>query len=89
MAETLVSIIKVVAQLISLLILARALLSWFQVDREQPIIKFIIDVTEPILAPVRNILPQPGMMDFSPIVVLLLLNILIVPILETIVQSLF
>jgi YggT family protein len=89
MAETLISLINVVAQLISLLILARAILSWVQVDREQPIVKFIFDVTEPILAPVRNLLPQAGMMDFSPLVVLLLLQILIVPILTTIVRSLF
>jgi YggT family protein len=89
MAETLVSIIQVIAQLISLLILARAILSWIQADREHPIVKFIYDVTEPILAPVRNILPQVSMIDFSPLVVLLLLQILIVPVLVTIVRALF
>jgi YggT family protein len=89
MAETLVAIIDIVAQLIFLLILARAIVSWIQVDRSHPIVKFIYDVTEPILAPIRNLLPQTGMMDFSPLIVLLLLNLIVVPILKMIVLSLF
>jgi len=54
-----------------LLILARVLVSWINADRYNPIVQFIYRVTEPILAPVRRILPPMGMMDFSPIVVII------------------
>ncbi|WP_367160760.1 YggT family protein [Kozakia baliensis] len=40
---------------------------------------FLNRVTEPVLAPVRNILPQFGNVDFSPLVVLLLLQYVLVP----------
>lgn len=40
---------------------------------------FFNRVTEPVLAPVRNMLPRTGMMDFSPLVVLLLIQFIIVP----------
>jgi YggT family protein len=54
-----------------LLILARVLVSWINADRYNPVVQFIYRVTEPILAPVRRILPPMGMMDFSPIVVII------------------
>jgi YggT family protein len=57
---------------LQLIFLARVLLSWFpNVDHSNPLIKFIYDVTEPILRPIRQALPQTGMMDFSSMVVLI------------------
>lgn len=88
MATILINIIVVVANLISLLILARVLLSWIQVDRYHPVVKFLYDVTEPILAPVRNLMPQVGMMDFSPIIVFFLLQV-VEQVLVMVVRSLF
>lgn len=54
-----------------LLILARVLLSWINADRYSPIVQFINRLSEPFLAPVRRVLPPMGMMDFSPIVVII------------------
>lgn len=60
-----------------LILLARVLLSWFpNIDRRNPIIQLVFDITEPILAPIRNALPQTGMIDFSPIVVILVVQVL-------------
>lgn len=60
-----------------LIIFARVLLSWFpDIDRSNPIVRFLYDVTEPILQPIRQALPQTGMMDFSPLVVVLGIYIL-------------
>jgi YggT family protein len=39
-------------------------------------VKFLYDITEPILQPVRERLPQTGMMDFSPLVVFLGISVL-------------
>ncbi|MBU2654277.1 YggT family protein [Acidomonas methanolica] len=49
---------------------------------------FLNRVTEPVLAPVRNLLPQMGAMDFSPLVVLLALQFIVVPALRTLFVSL-
>ncbi|NWF69846.1 MAG: YggT family protein [Chloroflexi bacterium] len=61
-----------------LLILARVLLSWFpNIDSRNPIVQFIFDLTEPVLRPIREMLPQNMMFDFSPIIVFLIIQVLI------------
>lgn len=61
-----------VLQIFQLILLARVLMSWFpNLDYSNPIVRFLYDVTEPILKPVRDLLPQTGMVDFSPLVVFL------------------
>jgi YggT family protein len=60
-----------------LILLARILLSWFpNVDRSNPLIQFLYDITEPVLRPIREFLPPTGMMDFSPLVVFLIIQVL-------------
>ena len=57
-------------------IIARALASWFIQDPGNPIIAMLNDITEPVVGPVRRFMPNTGMIDFSPLVALLLLQIL-------------
>ncbi|MCK5762669.1 MAG: YggT family protein [Clostridiales bacterium] len=61
-----------------MLILARVLMSWFVKDLRNPIAMFIYQITEPILSPIRDLLKKLGiggtMLDFSPIVALLLIQ---------------
>ena len=59
-----------------LLVLGRVLMSWFDPGRSNQVSRFLIQATEPFLAPVRRFLPQTGMFDFSAIIVLLLLGTL-------------
>ena len=59
-----------------LLVLGRVLMSWFDPSRRNRASQLIIQATEPILAPVRRLLPQSGTFDFSPLVVLLILGTL-------------
>jgi len=68
--------IPLLFNLYSFLILARVLLSWVNVSPYHPIVVFIHEVTEPVLRPLRNIIPPIGMMDISPIAALILLQIL-------------
>jgi len=73
----LINFINNVFRIYSYVILARIFLSWFPVDRSNPIVRFIYQITEPILAPFRVILPLGGMgIDLSPIIVYFLLNLL-------------
>ncbi|MCD4686642.1 MAG: YggT family protein [Anaerolineae bacterium] len=64
-------IVKLCFYLYSMVILARVLMSWINIDPYSPVARAIHDMTEPVLAPVRNMLPQAGGMDFSPIIVLI------------------
>lgn len=54
------------------IIIARAILSWVSPDPYNPIVRFIHNVTEPVLHQVRRRIPLSfGGMDFSPIIILL------------------
>jgi YggT family protein len=52
------------------IIIIRALLSWVNPDPWNPIVRFLYQVTEPVLRPIRRRLPVTGV-DFSPLVVIL------------------
>ncbi|MBI1279337.1 MAG: YggT family protein [Anaerolineaceae bacterium] len=70
-------IIILLLQLFELALLARIILSWFpNVDRSNPIIQFLFDITEPVLRPIRDMLPSGGMFDFSPLIVFLIIQVL-------------
>jgi YggT family protein len=71
MAIGLVQILDIFFRLFDLLILARILLSWVQLDPQHPIVQTIYRLTEPILAPIRRLLPQTGMFDLSPLVAII------------------
>ena len=57
-----------------LLILARVILSYIDPGGRTRFGAFVISTTEPILAPIRKILPRTGMFDLSPLIVLLILG---------------
>ncbi len=63
-----------IALVLWLLIFARLMLSWFDPMGRSPVAAFLLQVTEPILAPVRNLLPRTGMLDLSGFVVLIILG---------------
>ncbi|NLT95474.1 MAG: YggT family protein [Clostridia bacterium] len=72
----LIDFVDIVFEVMYWLVIVRVLLSWIPHDPYNPIIRFIYDVTEVVMAPVRNILPLQAMgIDFSPIVVLILLQL--------------
>ena len=54
------------------LILVRALISWVSPDPYNPIVQFLYRATEPILYPIRSLMP-PMAIDFSPIIAFLLI----------------
>lgn len=76
MSEYLVSFISLLLQVLTLAIFARLLLSWVDPMANMRITQILRDITEPILAPIRNLMPNVGMFDFSPIIALLLLQAL-------------
>ncbi|MEW6224034.1 MAG: YggT family protein [Chloroflexota bacterium] len=59
-----------------LLVLGRILASWFDPMGRSQLSAFLVQATEPILAPVRRVLPPAGMFDFSSFLVLIVLGVL-------------
>jgi len=57
-------------------IFIRVLLSWFPIDPRNPLVTLLYDITEPILEPLRRVVPRMGMFDLSPLVALLLIQVL-------------
>ncbi len=58
-------------------IIIRSLLTWFPVDRNNELVRLLNNITEPLLEPVRRIMPRTGMIDFSAMVVIIVLYIMI------------
>ena len=59
-----------------LMIVGRVLLSWINPRFDGPVGRFLYETTEPLLAPIRRVLPQTGMLDLSPLVLMLGLGFL-------------
>ncbi|HHX42609.1 MAG TPA: YggT family protein [Chloroflexi bacterium] len=68
--------VNILAQVLNLAILARVLLSWIPLDRDNAVVRIVYEVTEPILGPIRRVLPPLGGLDLSPIVALVLIQVL-------------
>ncbi len=74
-------ILGITIQIYSFILLARVLMSWVPMftnrplDPSNPLVKVLLDVTEPVLAPLRRFLVI-GMMDLSPLVALIVLQII-------------
>jgi YggT family protein len=79
--SAIVTLISVLFQLYEFLLLIRVLLSWINVDPYRPVIdhpaiRLLERITEPVLAPLRRLIPPiGGTIDISPVVALLLLEI--------------
>ncbi len=71
----LIGFIRFVFELYTVILLVRVLLSWFQVDPYNPLVRILYQLTEPLLAPIRRLLPSAGPFDFSPIVALILVMV--------------
>lgn len=59
--------------LYGLVMLLRVLISWFPIDRDSSLVRVLVTLTEPVLEPIRSILPSTGPMDFSPMVAMLII----------------
>ena len=68
-------LIMTLLRLYSFLIIAAALISWVQPNPYNPIVQFLRRATEPVLRPIRAVLPpeRMGGLDISPMIVLLLI----------------
>ena len=66
--------IDILVRLLSLAILVRVLLSWIPIDRNGRFAEIILQITEPVVGPIRKVLPTLGGLDFSPMIAMILLD---------------
>ncbi len=86
MGAYLISLVNIIFLLLTVLIIAKVLLSYF-VDPYQPIRIWIDRLVEPMLRPIRRVVPPVGMVDLSPIILIVIVQIvgrLIISILATV-----
>ena len=70
---------NVLGQLIDLytiVVFVAVIISWLQLPPYNPIVRYTRMLTEPLLAPIRRILPPVAGLDFSPLILLILLRII-------------
>lgn len=67
-------VVCLVGTVLVVAIFIRALMSWFQMDPRSPVMQVLDGITEPILDPIRRIMPRIGMLDLSPLVAIILLQ---------------
>lgn len=86
-AYEVIKIVNIAFEVLIWLIIIRCILSFFRHNPYQPAIRFVYDITEPIMAPFRRLIPSAGGLDFSPIVaffVIKLIQNLIIDLLRTV-----
>ena len=71
-----VNFLQLLLGLLMLLLIARVVVSWTTPTGGGGLVAFIYQVTEPILAPIRRLISPAGGLDFSPMVAILLLGLL-------------
>ena len=75
MISTVISFIHILATVLVIAIIIRALMSWIMPQDGSGLTRVLLDITEPILAPIRRVLPPVAGIDFSPILAMILVQL--------------
>jgi YggT family protein len=73
--NTLISFIHILSTVLVIAIIIRALMSWIMPQDSSGLTRVLLDITEPILAPIRRVLPPVAGIDFSPLLALILVQL--------------
>jgi YggT family protein len=68
--------IELLCQVLTMVILIRAITSWVTTEQSNIFTRTLYNITEPILAPLRRIVPRFGVVDFTPLVAVIVLQII-------------
>ncbi len=68
--------LRLLCEVLTIAIFLRVILSWFSPGQTNILVNILYQVTEPILAPLRRIIPRAGTLDFSPLVAIILLQLI-------------
>jgi len=68
--------VQILVIILQIAIIGRAVISWFPIDPRSPLVSVLNEITEPILAPLRRVVPRIGMIDITPMVAIFVLYII-------------
>jgi YggT family protein len=71
-----ISFVSWFCRLLSLLVFSRTVLSWFSFSPYNRPVMLLRDATNPVLAPLRNVIPPIGAIDITPLVAIVVLNLI-------------
>ena len=74
--DTFIYIIRRLCDALTILILLRVVVSWISPGSINMLVVILYRLTEPILAPLRRIIPRVGMFDFTPLVAIILIRVI-------------
>ncbi|MCS7203553.1 MAG: YggT family protein [Thermodesulfovibrio sp.] len=67
------NVVDILLTVYSFIVIAAAILSWFNLSPYHPIVRFLYSVTEPVLKPIRRILRLRLPIDISPLILLIII----------------
>jgi YggT family protein len=68
-----IMLIAFLVQALGFAIFARAILSWFPIDKNGPVVQALNAITDPILDPLRRVIPPLGAIDLTPMIAIIVL----------------
>ena len=77
MPLVIVNFLELLISALMVLVIARVVVSWLAPSGGGGLVAFIYQATEPILAPIRRVLPSTGGIDWSPLIAMLILGAIV------------
>ena len=71
-----VSIIRILCDVLTILIILRVVVSWYSPRPTNMLVVILYRLTEPFLAPLRRIIPRVGRFDFTPMIAIILIQLI-------------
>ena len=75
----LIQFVEILGWALYVAILARVIVSWLPIGPDStfaPVVRTIYEITEPILSPIRRLIPGLGMFDLSPMIAIILIMVI-------------
>lgn len=79
MNSFLIQFVEILGWALYIAILARVIVSWLPIGHDSqfaPVVRMIYEITEPILSPIRRLIPGLGMFDLSPMIAIILIMVI-------------
>ncbi|MCC6418448.1 MAG: YggT family protein [Gemmataceae bacterium] len=83
MNQSVADLFTAVLYILMVAVIVRSLMTWFPVRQDNQFARVLFQVTEPLLEPIRRIMPRMGMIDLSGLVLIILLQVMVAVVQQT------
>lgn len=74
--DGIIGLVKLLIDVLIFAIFGRSIISWFPIDRNGPIVRTLNAITDPVLDPLRRVIPLVGMVDITPMIAIITLVVI-------------